>query len=570
MKNLYKIISVFAIILSITSCEDGIDPITQINPGPDAGAPVVEIAYPTDGTTIQDLNLESTIDIEFEVQDDIEISSVIVNVDGNQTASFNSFVDYRIFQTTVTKDGITTGDHTLEIIATDISGNQTIQIVTFSKEPPYTPLFNGEFLYMPFDGVYTDLISITNPEQIGNPQFAGVSYDGSNAFKATTDSYLSFELDQSNLGDEFTGAFWYKVDASPDRSGILTIGDDAADRFQGFRLFREGNSSSQRIKLNVGTGTGESWNDGDVIDVTAEEWVHVAFTISPTETVIYFNGLPVNTATPSGAIDWTNCTDLVIGAGGPTFDYWGHNSDNSVMDELRLFSVAMSQSEIQNLIDVTSPYEPLYQEKFYMPFDGSNFDFVGSTDATVIGNTLFAGESYEGSNAFLSATDSYLTYPISNIFGSTTAFSATFWYKVSATPDRAGILTVGDDAADRFQGFRLFREGNATEQRIKANIGTGTGESWNDGDVITVAAGEWVHIALTVSETESKIYFNGTEVNTNALSNPVDWTNCTEIVIGAGGPTFDYWGHASDSSPMDELRLFDRALTSEEINNMID
>ena len=153
---------------------------------------------------------------------------------------------------------------------------------------------------------------------------------------------------------------------------------------------------------------------------------------------------------------------------------------------------------------------------------------------------------------------------------STTAFSATFWYKVSATPDRAGILTVGDDAADRFQGFRLFREGNATEQRIKANIGTGTGESWNDGDVITVAAGEWVHIALTVSETESKIYFNGTEVNTNALSNPVDWTNCTEIVIGAGGPTFDYWGHASDSSPMDELRLFDRALTSEEINNMID
>lgn len=351
MKNLYKIISVFAIILSITSCEDGIDPITQINPGPDAGAPVVEIAYPTDGTTIQDLNLESTIDIEFEVQDDIEISSVIVNVDGNQTASFNSFVDYRIFQTTVTKDGITTGDHTLEIIATDISGNQTIQIVTFSKEPPYTPLFNGEFLYMPFDGVYTDLISITNPEQIGNPQFAGVSYDGSNAFKATTDSYLSFELDQSNLGDEFTGAFWYKVDASPDRSGILTIGDDAADRFQGFRLFREGNATEQRIKANIGTGTGESWNDGDVITVAAGEWVHIALTVSETESKIYFNGTEVNANALSNPVDWTNCTEIVIGAGGPTFDYWGHASDSSPMDELRLFDRALTSEEINNMID---------------------------------------------------------------------------------------------------------------------------------------------------------------------------------------------------------------------------
>jgi hypothetical protein len=34
------------------------------------------------------------------------------------------------------------------------------------------------------------------------------------------------------------------------------------DRTKGFRLFREGSATSQRIKLNVGTGAGESWNDG--------------------------------------------------------------------------------------------------------------------------------------------------------------------------------------------------------------------------------------------------------------------------------------------------------------------
>ncbi len=64
----------------------------------------------------------------------------------------------------------------------------------------------------------------------------------------------------------------------------------------------------------------------------------------------------------------------------------------------------------------------------------------------------------------------------------------------------------GGDVDDRFQGFRLFREGSPTEQRIKLNVGTGTGESWNDGDVIDVTAGEWVHVAMTISDTQNKIY----------------------------------------------------------------
>ncbi len=85
-------------------------------------------------------------------------------------------------------------------------------------------------------------------------------------------------------------------------------------------------------------------------------------------------------------------------------------------------------------------------------------------------------------------------------------------------------MVVGDDADDRNQGFRLFREGSPTEQRIKLNVGTGTGESWNDGGVIDVAAGEWVHVAFTISSTESKIYFNGIEMNSADLSAPIDWT----------------------------------------------
>ena len=569
MKKFNKYIVAITALLMMVSCYDGIDPITEVDSGPDAGAPVVTINYPTEGTVITGLELIVPINIKFKVEDDIEVSSIVVNLDGVEIATFDTFLDYRIVNEEYLYDSLSSGEHILTVTGTDLAGNTTTATVNFSKAPPYEAMFSGEVFYMPFDNTYTELLSITDATEVGTPEFADSAFAGTNAYIASNESYLTFPIEgmfESNM----SGAFWYKVNGDPDRSGILTVGNDIPEnRNQGFRLLREGTATEQRIKLNIGTGDADNWNDGGVIDVTAQEWVHIAFTISPTETVIYLDGLPVNTVTPNGPIDWTGTTDITIGAGGETFSYWGHESDDSIMDELRLFNTTLSQDEIQNMINVTNPYEPTYDgETFYMPFNGFNTEFVSLNEPTMVGATEFLGEGYEGGNAFKGATDSYLTFPIDGLFGGD-AFSAAFWYKVDGTPDRSGILVVGNDTPEnRNQGFRLFREGNATEQRIKVNVGVGDGESWNDGGVIDVTAGEWVHVALTVSATESKIYFNGVEQLSSALSSSIDWTGCSEITIGAGGETFSYWDHLSDLSAIDELRLFNKALTQAEIEGM--
>ncbi|MGB5418183.1 LamG domain-containing protein, partial [Algibacter sp.] len=295
--------------------------------------------------------------------------------------------------------------------ATDIEGKTTSAEVNFSKQPPYSPLFDGEVLYMPFDGDYRDLISFQIASQVGSPGFAGSGYAGSNAYKGVTDSHLTFPSEglQSN---EFSAAFWYKVNADPNRAGILVMGDDAADRKQGFRLFREGSATEQRIKLNVGTGVGESWNDGGVIDVTAGDYVHVAFTISQTETKIYFNGIEMNSATLAAPIDWTGVGPMDIGAGGETFSYWNHKSDTSDLDELRVFNKALSQADIQIMINSFDPYIPLYGESFYMPFNDSYVNLVGGTAATEVGSPGFSAEAYEGSASYMGATDAYVTHPV--------------------------------------------------------------------------------------------------------------------------------------------------------------
>ncbi|MCH4821782.1 Ig-like domain-containing protein [Gramella lutea] len=565
MKNYkIKLLGVLSFLLALAACEvDGIDPITEVDPGADQGAPEVTITSPAEGNTIKVLEEISSVTIAFRVVDDIEIASIEVMVDGSMIAEMSEFKDYRIVDDQVVFNNVTNGEHTATVKATDLEGNVTTQTVNFSKEPPYTPKFQNEYLYMPFDGDYVDLITLKSADVTGSLQFAGESFLGSNSFTAASDSYLTFPFD-GTIGTEFTASFWYNVNADPNRAGILVAGDDADDRMQGFRLFREGGPDAQTIKLNVGTGSGEVWNDGGVIDPTNDGWVHVAFTVNSEQTVIYLDGNPVNTGNMAGAsIDWSGVQELTIGSGGETFSYWDHLHDTSSLDELRFFDIALSQDEIQNLINASS-------ETLKISFDGSYQDASSNREITAVGNPGFAGESVEGNNAYAGAADSYLTMPSEGLMSPT--FSATFWYKADATASRAGILVIGpEDTANpdaqnlRTSGFRLFREGNENEQTIKLNVGTGEAESWNNGGTIDVTAGEWVHVAFTISETESALYLNGELVNTGDLSNPISWNGTDMVSVMSGAPRFTGWNHLADTSFMDDLTFYNKVLTQEEI-----
>ena len=589
--KVYKLF--FTALLFLTfSCKDGyIDDITQVAPEPDESAPEVTIDFPLEGTQIQVPELVTSINIQFEVTDDIEIGSISVSMDGSEIASFTDFKDYRRAVLEYLYDNVTNGPHTLTITAIDLDGKTTTESVEFEKTPPYIPIYDGEILYLPFDGDYMDLVNFITPTVVGNPGFAGESVQGLNAYAGATDSYLSFPTNglQEN---EFSAVFWMKINAVPDRAGILVMGPPDPNnptamnnRTSGFRFFRENAAGMQRFKLNVGNGTADSWFDGGAaadVDPTTNEWVHFAFTISGTEAVVYIDGQVVSQGAFSG-VDWTDCDVFSIMSGVPRFTGWNHLSDLSFMDELRLFEKALTQSEIQTIIQVESGQGPSYQPKydgevFYMPFEDDNMELVSGTDATVVGTPGFAdgkiGKAYAG------ATDSYLTFSTDGLQGD--EFSAVCWMKINADPNRAGILVMGPPDVDnagypdvqnlRTSGFRFFREDAAGLQRFKLNVGDGSADTWVDGgDAADVdpTTGEWVHFAFTISATEAIVYINGAEVKLSTF-NGIDWTGCDVLTIMSGVPRFTEWDHKSDLSLMDELRLFNKALTPTEIQTIID
>jgi hypothetical protein len=133
--------------------------------------------------------------------------------------------------------------------------------------------------------------------------------------------------------------------------------------------------------------------------------------------------------------------------------------------------------------------------------------------------------------------------------------------------DNAGYPDVQNK---RTNGFRFFREGDATRQVFKLNVGNGEGESWFDGGdaaALDPTATDWVHLAFTISGTECVVYFDGEVVSQGDFTG-VDWTGCDILSIGSGAPRFTEWGHGFDLSFIDELRLYNKALTQQEIQDI--
>jgi len=572
MKTL-KYISAFLVVLVFTmSCNQGIDPITFVSPGIDATAPVVTVKFPTEGVKIQVPELLATINIEFEVTDDIELKSISVLMDGAELTSYAEFKDYRRAVKTYTYDKVSNGVHVLTIKATDLDGKVTDKVVNFEKKPPYEAVFPGEIFYMPFDGDYMEKISFKSATIVGTPGFAGAGLKGVNAYAGATDSYLSYPT-TGLQNSEFSAAFWCKLNATPDRAGIISISPAGEDRSKGLRFFREGSATEQRFKLNVGTSTGEIWNDGGIVKAPTNEWVHLAFTVSKTECVVYINGAVVGTV-PCGTLDWTGCDAMSIGSGAPNFSYWDHKSDLSKLDELRIFNKTLTQAEIQDIISFDSPYVAKYSgEVFYMPFEGNNKELNTNKAATVVGTPGFAAG--KKGQAYVGATGSYLTFPTTNLKSAT--FSAVFWTKINSTPDRAGLLVMSPPDLvnpalqnNRTSGFRFFREGSVTSQIFKLNVGDGTADSWFDGGAtatLVPTAGQWDHMAFTISGTECVVYINGEIVKQGAFPG-INWTGCDLLSIMSGAPRFAEWGHLSDLGMMDELRIFNKALTQAEIKTI--
>ena len=231
----------------------------------------------------------------------------------------------------------------------------------YPEEPPKPPITEeGQIFYMSFDTDYKDAVSSKEATKAGTPNFA----DGKigKAYAGAQNSYLTFKLSDmvAQPGSDLTVGFWYKVNAVPDRAGLIVIGpvtegasaDAQNNRTAGFRIFRENADGKQRIKANVGNGTGDGWLDGTEkadIDPATPGWKYITLTLTKGKAVLYINAEEV-AANNLSQISWYGCDIMSIGSGAPRFTEWGHLSDNSLIDDLRIYNRVLTVAEIKNIV----------------------------------------------------------------------------------------------------------------------------------------------------------------------------------------------------------------------------
>ncbi|MFV0378658.1 MAG: LamG domain-containing protein [Mangrovibacterium sp.] len=572
MKTYKNLLIVALSLILFSACDQNyLDPISKVDPGEDASAPAVSVSFPPEGYELQTNEALASIAFNFEVRDDIEISSISLKLDGTELTSYSSFKDYRVAKETYTYTEVATGPHVFSVVATDTDGNTTTKNVNFTKAPPYTPVYEGEVFYMPFNNEFREMNSLSLATVVGSPTFTS-GIQGGTAYAGATDSYLSFPSTILQGSTSMSASFWMKIDKSNDRAGILVVSPPASgnnDRTKGFRFFRESSNdgATQRFKLNVGNGTSDAWVDGGTAaDVTPNtgEWTHFAFTISPTKADVYINGTLVKESAITG-IDWTNCSQISIMSGAPNWTGWDHLSDASLLDELRIFTKELTADEVKTIMLKE-------QASFYMDFNGDYKDNISGDEATTVGIPTFAYGAGISGDAYKGATDSYLTFPSADL-ATGTSFSTSFWLKIDATATRAGILAIApespSDPSQKPSGFGFIREGNASSQKFVLLAGNGTNATWfNPGTPATIdptVKTGWVHFAVSVASTSAAFYMDGVQVSQGSLSG-FNWANVGDLSIMSGAPNFSGWNHKSEPGLMDDLYFFPKALSQEEVS----
>lgn len=228
-------------------------------------------------------------------------------------------------------------------------------------------------------------------------------------------------------------------------------------------------------------------------------------------------------------------------------------------------------SATRNFEKITAtPYTPLDGEVIFFPFEGTLKDDISKTSATKVGSPVFAtgkiGDAYAG------ATDSYLTFPADVLTGSS-EFAVAFWYKLNPAPQRGGLISMSKPVVgvqdNRNSGFRMGRENSGDNQNIFVNLGINSalpaGEVWMNPFYAAAPGTDWIHIAISISDTLATAYINGENVKEASLETPIDWAGVTTITIASGETNWTYWDHFSDLSLYDEMHFFNRAITPEEV-----
>ena len=380
----------------------------------------------------------------------------------------------------------------------------------------------------------------------------GAVFNGSSSY-ITTNLYLGYNWNSI----PWSISFWAKADVA---------GDDYA--------FGTGNATGWAISFRSTGSVMLISGNNTAITYTVGQWKHFVYTFDGSSTTKgYGNGTLEDTQT-SIPSHFASTNSITIGRyGAASSGYF-----DGQIDQIRFFNKELSSSEINTLYNETSSTVNTLQilgdtscvaaytfegnaNDLSTNYNGtaSNviYDYSGTASNISYATGLFGkAASFNPSNTSHINIDS-LDFPTNN-------FTVSVWVYLNSVSASSGYDMILTTAKQNSGGYFYF----TFSHNILYYYETGAGGAVQSST--TVSPNQWYHCVLTKSSIDGvKLYLNNTVVGSNSGFTSNNTANTT-----SGGVNTIGWYNTGSSTTasfdglMDQMRIFDKALSSSEINSL--
>ncbi len=389
-----------------------------------------------------------------------------------------------------------------------------------------------------------------------------------------TDAYITMGDPSSGILDfgsgDFSVGFWMKGRgySSQGSSANIPLAKKpiSSPNSAGYAFLYD---STNTMSFFVGNGTTDYYATATVATTNDNQWHHYYGVRSGSAMSFYIDGVVVDTETPSGSV--SNSSDFVIGT--DVSDPSARNA-NALIDEVRIYSRALTAAEIKSLYDASAPdktntsvstpqgtgrldsglagYWKLDEGSGTSAADASTNGFTGTLTN---GPTWTTGQI--GSAVDFDGTDDYIS--LGTTLVSADSITVAAWVKGDAAVD--GMPIIGQINGEEGSNHQcLLYDNTGTENLIFGSSGTG-------GYVSTQVTGlgtTWHHVVYTNQGTTNSIYLDGTKI-VESSSSALTVNTESNITIGrcwSGG------GASYFNGLIDDVRIYRRTLSADEVGQL--
>ncbi|MGB9596635.1 MAG: LamG domain-containing protein [Candidatus Poribacteria bacterium] len=176
----------------------------------------------------------------------------------------------------------------------------------------------------------------------GNPKWVNGKFGKAMEFNGETDYIVIKDSDSLDL-DLMTVSAWINLSKYADDQRIVAKEEGVNDPYSVYCFLISG-TNDKKIEFRP-TLDGKRQRIESKIDIPLGQWINVSATYDGKEVALYVNG-EVDTKTSLTGKMMVNDKDLWIGAS----EFWTPRFFNGIMDEVVLFSVPLSESDIKSLM----------------------------------------------------------------------------------------------------------------------------------------------------------------------------------------------------------------------------